>query len=60
MQIDKILVSIPLDLSFVTIELEEKPVIEIDVTTGINRPYYLREKGLKPSGVYVAILILML
>ena len=53
MQIDKILVSIPLDLSFVTIELEEKPVIEIDVTTGTNRPYYLREKGLKPSGVYV-------
>lgn len=36
-----------------TIELEEKPVIEIDVTTGTNRPYYLREKGLKPSGVYV-------
>lgn len=36
-----------------TIELEEKPVIEIDVTTGINRPYYLRKKGLKPSGVYV-------
>ena len=33
-----------------TIELEEKPVIEIDVTTGTNRPYYLREKGLKPSG----------
>ena len=36
-----------------TIELEAKPVIEIDVTTGTNRPYYLREKGLKPSGVYV-------
>lgn len=36
-----------------TIELEEKTVIEIDVTTGTNRPYYLREKGLKPSGVYV-------
>lgn len=36
-----------------TIELEEKPVIEIDVTTGINRPYYLRKKGLKPSDVYV-------
>lgn len=36
-----------------TIELEEKPVIEIDVTTGTNRPYYLRERGLKPSGVYV-------
>ena len=27
-----------------TIELEEKPVIEIDVTTGTNRPYYLRKR----------------
>ena len=36
-----------------TIKIEEKQVIEIDVTTGTNRPYYLREKGLKPSGVYV-------
>lgn len=36
-----------------TVEMEKKQVIEIDVTTGIYRPYYLREKGLKPSGVYV-------
>ncbi|MGN0485087.1 MAG: RNA-binding domain-containing protein [Lachnospiraceae bacterium] len=36
-----------------TIELEEKPVIEIHITTGTNRPYYIKEKGLKPSGVYV-------
>lgn len=36
-----------------TVEIEEKQVVEIDVTTGTNRPYYLREKGLKPSGVYV-------
>lgn len=36
-----------------TVEIEEKQVIEIDVTTGTNRPYYLREKGLKPGGVYV-------
>ncbi len=35
------------------VEIEEKQVIEIVVTTGTNRPYYLREKGLKPSGVYV-------
>ena len=35
-----------------SVELEEKQVIEIDVKTGTNRPYYLREKGLKP-GVYV-------
>ena len=36
-----------------TEEIEEKRIIEINVTTGTNRPYYLREKGLKPSGVYV-------
>lgn len=35
------------------IEMEGKQVIEIDVVTGTNRPYYIREKGLKPSGVYV-------
>lgn len=35
------------------VSVDEKPVIEIVVTTGTSRPYYLREKGLKPSGVYV-------
>ena len=33
--------------------MEGKHVVEIHVTTGTNSPYYLREKGLKPSGVYV-------
>lgn len=28
-----------------TVEMEGKQVVEIDVTTGTNRPYYLREKG---------------
>ena len=27
-----------------TVEMEGKQVVEIDVTTGTNRPYYLREK----------------
>lgn len=36
-----------------TVEIEGKQVVEIQVTTGTNRPYYLREKGLKPGGVYV-------
>ncbi|CVI67325.1 Divergent AAA domain protein [Clostridiales bacterium CHKCI001] len=35
------------------IEVEEKQVVEIEVSTWTNRPYYLREKGLKPSGVYI-------
>lgn len=36
-----------------SITMEGKQVVEVDVTTGTNRPYYLREKGLKPGGVYV-------
>ena len=35
------------------IKMEGKDVVEIMVSTGTNRPYYLKEKGLKPSGVYV-------
>lgn len=33
--------------------LDGKTIAEISVLPGINRPYYIREKGLKPSGVYV-------
>ncbi len=36
-----------------SVEIEGKQVIAIEVTTGTNRPYYLRDKGLKPGGVYV-------
>lgn len=35
------------------VKMEGKTVVEIQVTTGTNRPYYLREKGLRPNGVYV-------
>ncbi len=35
------------------IQSEGKNIVEITVSTGTNRPYYIREKGLKPSGVYV-------
>lgn len=40
-------------VSVKTVEMEGQQVIEVEVSTGTNRPYYLREKGLKPSGVYV-------
>ncbi|MCQ2508727.1 MAG: putative DNA binding domain-containing protein, partial [Dorea sp.] len=43
-------------MSFVeirTILMEGKQVIEILVSSGTNKPYYIREKGLKPSGVYI-------
>lgn len=35
------------------IEKSGKQIIEVVVQNGTNRPYYIREKGLKPSGVYV-------
>lgn len=35
------------------VQKEGKPIVEITVERGTNRPYYLYEKGLKPSGVYV-------
>ncbi len=41
---------------FTNIELvkkEDKNVIKITVNQGTRKPYYLSDKGLKPSGVYV-------
>lgn len=41
---------------FTTIELamkENKTIIKITVQQGTKKPYYLTDKGLKPSGVYV-------
>lgn len=35
------------------IEMEGKDVVKVVVSPGVNKPYYLRDKGLKPSGVYV-------
>ncbi|MEA4960962.1 RNA-binding domain-containing protein [Lutispora sp.] len=34
-------------------EIEGKQVIKISVQRGVSRPYYLSDKGLRPSGVYV-------
>lgn len=33
--------------------IDNKRIVKIDVVPGTNKPYYLSEKGLKPSGVYV-------
>ena len=38
---------------FVQFTLQEDQVIRINVSEGSNKPYYLKGKGLKPSGVYV-------
>ncbi|MBW3079709.1 helix-turn-helix domain-containing protein [Bifidobacterium simiiventris] len=43
-------------MSFVSVELEmrdEKTVVAVRIQRGANRPYYLTDKGIRPSGVYV-------
>ena len=38
---------------FVRYTIQENKVVRIEVSEGANKPYYLRSKGLKPSGVFV-------
>ncbi len=38
---------------FVRYSLLEKDIIRLDVSEGSCKPYYLKSKGMKPSGVYV-------
>jgi len=37
------------------IEKDEKTIVQVSVVKGFHRPYYLGEKGLKPSGVFVRV-----
>ena len=38
---------------FVRYVLQENGVIRVEVGEGSYKPYYLKSKGIKPSGVYV-------
>lgn len=38
---------------FVKYTIQGNKIIRITISEGANKPYYLRSKGLKPSGVYV-------
>lgn len=38
---------------FVHYTIQNNKVVQITVSEGTNKPYYLKKKGLKPSGVYV-------
>jgi len=38
---------------FVKYTLEDNQIIRIEIGEGSYKPYYIKEKGLKPSGVYV-------
>ena len=38
---------------FVKFRIQENHVVSISVNEGSTKPYYLKSKGLKPSGVYI-------
>lgn len=38
---------------FIRYTIQENKVVRIAVSEGTNKPYYLKSKGLKPSGVYI-------
>ncbi|MDR1299312.1 MAG: putative DNA binding domain-containing protein [Oscillospiraceae bacterium] len=38
---------------FVRYALEERGIIRVEISEGAYKPYYLKSKGLKPSGVYI-------
>lgn len=43
-------------MPFIAIKSEKMDganVVKVEVSVGTNRPYYLKDKGLKPSGVYI-------
>jgi ATP-dependent DNA helicase RecG len=47
---------VPDVMPFVSIRtevMENRNVVVIEITTGTNRPYYLKDKGLRAGGVYV-------
>lgn len=50
---DSIKPDVTMFLHYKTIEEDEKKVIEINVQRGIDRPYYIAKKGMRPEGVYV-------
>lgn len=40
-------------IHYETLECDGKAVVAVNIQRGINRPYYLAKKGLRPEGVYV-------
>jgi ATP-dependent DNA helicase RecG len=50
---DSIKPDVTMFVSFFTEAIDNKKVIKIIVQRGTDRPYYIADKGLKPSGVYI-------
>lgn len=50
---DSIKPDITMFINYETLNVEGKDIIAVTIQKGIERPYYLGSKGLRPSGVYV-------
>ena len=50
---DSIKPDITMFLHYEVVQIDDKQIIAINIQRGINRPYYLAKKGLRPEGVYV-------
>lgn len=50
---DTIRPDVKMTTSVDNIEMDGKNIVKIDVREGPSKPYYLREKGMRPEGVYV-------
>ncbi|MDO4268608.1 MAG: putative DNA binding domain-containing protein [Eubacteriales bacterium] len=50
---DSIKPDVTMFVGYETQHVNDKDIIAVTIQKGINRPYYLSSKGLKPSGVYV-------
>lgn len=52
-------VAIKPDITMLTslkiVKIDHMQIIQIDIMRGVDRPYYLTEKGLNPSGVYIRL-----
>ncbi len=50
---DSIKPDVTMFVRYETLTIEKKQIIAVTVQKGTDRPYYLSNKGLKPSGVYL-------
>lgn len=50
---DSIKPDVTMFLRYETKEIDGKKIVIIEVQRGVDRPYYLAKKGLRPEGVYV-------
>lgn len=52
---DSIEPSLSLNCSLEIKKIDKKDIIEINVSSGVMKPYYVKSKGLTPNGVYVRL-----